>query len=92
MGKRYTIEEKTKAVKLYKKTGHVSCVINELGYPSRTMLYYWSEEYENSGQFNVRIRKPKYSEKQRKQAIEYYLNTGRSISKPQRLLDTEVYF
>lgn len=45
------------------------------------MLYYWLEECSNSGQFNVRMRKPKYSQTQRKQAVDYYLNNGRSITK-----------
>ena len=81
MGKQYTIEEKVRAIKLYEETGHVTYVINELGYPSRTMLYYWLEEYSNSGQFSARMRKPKYSQTQRKQAVDYYLNNGRSITK-----------
>ena len=81
MGKQYTIEEKVQAIKLYEETGHVTYVINELGYPSRTMLYYWLEEYSNSRQFNIRMRKPKYSQTQRKQAVDYYLNNGRSITK-----------
>lgn len=81
MGKQYTIEEKVRAIKLYEETSHVTYVINELGYPSRTMLYYWLEEYSNSGQFNARMRKPKYSQTQRKQAVDYYLNNGRSITK-----------
>ena len=81
MGKQYTIEEKVRAIKLYEETGHVSYVINELGYPSRTMLYYWLEEYSNSGQFDIRMRKPKYSQNQRKQAVDYYLKNGRSITK-----------
>ena len=45
------------------------------------MLYYWLEEYSNSGQFSARMRKPKYSQTQRKQAVDYYLNNGRSITK-----------
>ena len=81
MGKQYTIEEKVRAIKLYEETGQVTCVINELGYPSRTMLYYWLEEYSNSGQINVRMRKSKYTQAQRKQAVDYYLNHGRSITK-----------
>ena len=81
MGKQYTIEEKFRAIKLYEETGHITYVINELGYPSRTMLYYWLEEYSNSGQINVRMRKSKYTQAQRKQAVDYYLNHGRSITK-----------
>ena len=34
MGKQYTIEEKFRAIKLYEETGHITYVINELGYPS----------------------------------------------------------
>ena len=81
MGHNYTVGEKLTAVELYKKLGHLTWVIQELGYPSRGMLYAWIKEYQETGAIDPRGKRQKYSEDQRKQAVAYYLNCGRSISK-----------
>ena len=61
MGKRYTVEEKIRAVKLYEKLGHITWVITELGYPSsRTLLYEWIKKYRHGGLERL-TPKPKYS-------------------------------
>lgn len=62
-------------------------VIRELGYPSRTMLYYRTNEYNNSGDFDThKSLKTKYSEEQRKTAVNNYLYNGRSVTKTVREL------
>ena len=80
MGHQYTKEEKLKAIELYQKLGHVSWVIHALGYPSRTLMYVWLDKYK-SGELENSTKKKKYSDEQRKAAVEYYLNNGRSIKK-----------
>lgn len=79
----YTYEERKHAVDLYiKYDNNVATVIRELGYPSRQMLYLWYSEYQKNGfqHNNFERGYSKYSDEQRKQAIEYYLEHGRSIS------------
>ena len=80
VGKRYTVEEKIRAVKLYEKLGHITWVITELGYPSsRTLLYEWIKKYRQGGLERL-TPKPKYSEEQRKAAIQYYLSNGMNVT------------
>ena len=87
MGRQYTYEEKIKAISLYKEYQHCTMVIRELGYPSRTMLYYWINEYNNFGDFDThKSLKTKYSEEQRKAAVNNYLHNGRSVTKTVREL------
>ena len=78
----YLYEERIAAVELYIKYGlRASAVIHELGYPDRHSLVSWYKEYINNGQLHTQIsRTPKYSEEQRRRAIEHYVEHGRSIS------------
>lgn len=79
----YSYEERIKAVHLYLEYDmSIAAVIRELGYPSRQMLYLWYSEYKKSGSLHSDCERghSKYSDQQRKQAIEYYLEHGRSIS------------
>ncbi len=79
----YTYEERMKAVRLYiQYDSSPSAVIHELGYPSRNMLTAWYREYMAAGKLPGKnnLRKSKYTEEQRKTAVAYYLEHGRSIS------------
>lgn len=80
MGHQYSNEEKMAAIQLFNKLGHYTWVIAELGYPSRGMLMLWVKEYMSTGQV-ARKDTHKYSEEQRKIAVDYYLNNGMSIKK-----------
>lgn len=80
MGHQYSKEEKMAAIQLFNKLGHYTWVIAELGYPSRGMLMLWVKEYKSTGQV-ARKDTHKYSEEQRKIAVDYYLNNGMSIKK-----------
>ena len=85
---KYTNEERRKAVELLIKYGlSIHAVRCELGYPSRTMLYQWYKEYQETGDFE-KERRPnkKYSSEQRRIAVEYYVEHGRSISRTLRAL------
>ena len=83
MGKRnYTPEQKMAAVKLYIQYDFSpSAVIYQLGYPSRNRLYSWYKEYKETGKFSVKGNHTKYTAEQRKAAVQYYLEPGRSVVK-----------
>lgn len=85
----YTYEKRMKAVLLYiKYDKSPSAVIYELGYPSRNILASWYKEYVETGVLHGEDNKwkSKYSAEQRKTAITYYLEHGRSISRTVRAL------
>lgn len=85
----YSFEERMKAVLLFMQYDcSPTAVIHELGYPSRGMLYNWVKEYQETGSLRSddMLGKVKYSKEQRKQAVEYYLEHGRSASRTIRAL------
>jgi len=79
----HSYEARIRAVRLYIEYDlAVSLTIRELGYPSRRMLRAWYREFIETGQLHRSLsRRHKYSEKQKKEAVEYYFAHGRRISK-----------
>lgn len=78
----YTTEQKLKAVELYIQYNHSPmAVFYELGYPSRSCINKWYHEYlANDNTFeSKKFRTSKYTEEQRKAAVEYYLTHGKSV-------------
>lgn len=85
----YTYEERMKAVMLYiQYDKSPSAVIYELGYPSRNMLTAWYKEYTVTGALHGEDNHPKkkFTAEQRKNAVTYYLEHGRSISRTVKAL------
>ena len=84
----YSKEQQTKAIKLYIKYGlKPAPVIHELGYPSENALRNWYNRYLKSGKYyDHKLRRSKYSEKDRKEAVEFYLTHGRNASLTRRTL------
>jgi len=78
----YSIEKKKKAVKLYIHY-HLSAatVIRELGYPDSKTLIKWYQDYlEGLATGEDRLSKPfksRYTEEQKKFAVNYYLTRGK---------------
>ncbi|NLX27103.1 MAG: IS3 family transposase [Lentisphaerae bacterium] len=80
----YSYEDRMKAVQLYIQYDCCpSAVIYELGYPSRNRLTDWYKEYKVTGTLRSddMLGHSKYSKVQRKQAVENYLEHGRSVSR-----------
>lgn len=78
----YTLEQRMKAVNLYfKYDRNAAATRRELGYPSRAALREWITEYETTGTLHdgYRPRASKYTDEQKRLAVEYYLQRGRSI-------------
>jgi putative transposase len=89
----YSYEDRIKAVKLYIESGfNESTVVQILGYPSYTTLRYWYKEYLTTGGLHrSSAAKPRYTEDQKKQAVEYYaphkttlVQTCRALGYPTR--------
>ena len=74
----YSLEQRTRAVELYIKYGlKATATIRELGYPSRAQLAAWYREWQD-GEGALRHRNPgRYSEGQRRTAVNHYLEHGR---------------
>ena len=85
----FSYEERKKAVELYIKYGkNASAVINELGYPNRHSLVQWYKVYLKTGQIpkSARKRHPRYTEEQKIQAVNFYLEHGKSIAYTKKIL------
>ena len=85
----YSYEERIRAVRLYIKLGkRVAATIRQLGYPTKNALKSWHREYERCLDLPVSCKrsKRKYSEAQKKLAVEHYLSHGRCIAATIRTL------
>jgi len=85
----YSYEERLKAVKLYiQYDKSYASVFRELGYPpSNHTLKFWFKEYEQDGDLHKSyIKKSIYTHEQRKVAIQYYVEHGRSKSRTVKAL------
>ena len=85
----YSYEDRMRAVKLYIQYDYsFASVRNELGYPKHhDSLHQWYVEFqENSDLKHKSTRTPKFTEEQRRQAIEHYYSHGRCVSRTVRLL------
>ena len=78
----YSYEERMKAVRLYVEYNHSgAAAVRKLGYPTRRTLREWHKEYVESGDLHAKYpKRAKYSDEQKREAVEYYLLHGRSIS------------
>ena len=85
----YSYEDRLKAVKLYiQYDKSYTSVFRELGYPpSSHSLKLWVKEYEEKGDLHKSyINSSRYTAEQRKKAIQYYQEHGRSKSRTVKAL------
>ena len=79
----YSYEERVRAVKLYIKLDkRISATVIQLGYPTKNALKAWYREYEQRQDVStgyVRSRQ-KYSEAQKRLAVDHYLDHDRCIA------------
>jgi transposase InsO family protein/transposase-like protein len=79
----YSYEDRIRAVELYIKLGkRTGATIRKLGYPTKNALKSWHREFEQSRDLPVGYARsrPKYSDEQKKVAVEHYLNYGRCLA------------
>lgn len=85
----YSYEERLKAVQLYiQYDKSYASVFRELGYPpSSHSIKLWYKEYEENGDLHKSyISTSKYSDEQRKAAVQYYVEHGRSKARTVKAL------
>ncbi len=84
----FSLEERTRAVKLLIQYDlSYADVIRELGYPTRGALRNWYTEYCNNGRLHEKfVRKSKYSMVEKRNAVKYYIEHGKSLSRTCRVL------
>jgi len=89
----YSYEERILAVQIYIELGkRTAATIRSLGYPTKNALKSWYREYERSRDLPkgyVRSRS-KYTDEQKKTAVEYYLSHGRCLATTRRALGSRV--
>lgn len=78
----YSYEDRIRAVKLYIKLGkRTGQTIRKLGYPTKNSLKCWYREYEKSIALKVGYVRPrKYSDEQKRLAVQHYLDHDRCIA------------
>lgn len=79
----YTKEQKLKAINLFYQYNRAwVAVIRDLGYPSLGALKSWIKNYETDPLLIEKPeKKPKFTTKQQKVAIDYYFDHGQFITK-----------
>ncbi|MDY5275031.1 MAG: IS3 family transposase [Atopobiaceae bacterium] len=85
----YSTEQRKLAIETFIRFGHsYADTIAELGYPDRHTLNSWWREYRETGEVPVgkMIREPRFSDGQKREAVEHYLGHGKSLSRTMRAL------
>ena len=85
----YSYEDRVRAFKLYIKLGkRTAATILKLGYPTKNALKSWRREFERSRDLPMGYvrSKSKYSDEQKKLAVDHYLAHDRSIAATRKAL------
>lgn len=85
----HSAEQRAKAVETFARFGcSATDTIAGLGYPSRVTLRIWWKEYQFGGdEFLERgHRRPRYSGEEKRGAVDYYLEHGKSLARTIRAM------
>ena len=85
----YSTERRRLAIETFIRFDHsYADTIAELGYPDRHTLNNWWREYGETGEVPVgkMIREPRFSDDQKREAVEHYLGHGKSLRRTMRAL------
>jgi putative transposase len=85
----FSYEERIRAVELYFKLGNRSAATRrKLGYPTKNSLASWCREFEQLGDLKISYSrsKPKYTDEQKRVAVEHYVSHGSCFSTTLRAL------
>lgn len=85
----YGAEQRKKAIETFARFGcSAADTIAELGYPNRNTLRNWWKEYQIGGdEFLERgHRRSKYSDEEKQDAVDYYLEHGKSLARTIRAM------
>ncbi|KRB49137.1 hypothetical protein ASE04_18310 [Rhizobium sp. Root708] len=79
----YSYEDRMRAVQLYIKLGkRANAAIRQLGYPTKNALKHWHRELARGNDLSAGYvrTKHRYSDEQKRTAVEYYLDHGRRLA------------
>ena len=78
----FSYEDRLRAVQLYIKLGkRIGLTIRQLGYPTKNALGNWYREYEACQDLRASYaRQPRYSDADKRRAVDHYLDHGRCIA------------
>lgn len=83
----YSSEDRLRAVELYIKYDcSAMAVVHELGYPSRGLLKSWHAEYVANGGMLEERSMARYSDEQKRAAVDHYIAHGRCNARTRRAL------
>lgn len=85
----YSAEQRMKAIETFVRFDRSAAdTVAELGYPSRQTLRNWWKEYRLSGDESLerKRRKSKYSDEEKRRAVDYYLEHGKSLARTTRAM------
>lgn len=84
----YSYKERMKAVKEYIASGYrANRTVAKLGYPSHQALKNWYDEYKANGDLHRDfVRESRYTDEQKKEAVDHYYANGRNMAKTSRML------
>ena len=85
----YSTEQRRIAIETFIKLDHsYADTIAELGYPNRHTLNNWWREYKATGEVPIAksIRKPRFSDEQKRKAVEHYLSHGKRLRRTMKAL------
>ena len=79
----YSYEDRMRAVHLYIKLGkRANATIRQLGYPTKNALKHWYREFAGGDDLSAGYvrTKQRYSDEQKRVAVEHYLENGRCLA------------
>lgn len=84
----YSYEDRIRAVKFYINCGYnAAYTVRKLGYPDATNLKHWYREYSESNDLHQGRKKvSKYSDKEKRDAVDYYFSHNRNALKTVKAL------
>ena len=85
----YSTEQRRVAIETFVRFDYsYADTIAELGYPNRHTLNNWWREYKATGEVPIAksIRKPRFSDEQKRKAVEHYLSHGKKLRRTMRAL------
>jgi transposase-like protein len=78
----YSYEDRIRAVRLYIKLGkRAGLTIRQLGYPTKNSLKSWHKEFVQRADLTAGyVRQPKFTDAQKKVAVDHYFEHGRCLA------------
>ena len=79
----YSYDDRIRAVRFYINCGYnAAYTVQKLGYPDATSLKHWYREYTQTNDLHHGRKKvSKYSDKEKRIAVDYYFDHGRALCK-----------